>query len=61
MNPYTPGEWMEAEEPDDAPLISEWRSDEDDSGAAAGCAFGLALVTLCGVGLWLLVASGGAW
>lgn len=60
LNGYRPGEWLADEDDDDDAPAARSRID-DDTGAAAGCAFIVAVLTLCVALAWLLTQTGGVW
>lgn len=69
MNDYRRGDWLEHSDApqedkddyralDDKPMVHE---DDPDTGGVAGCVFGLALIVLCVVLVYLFAQTGGAW
>lgn len=61
---YTPGEWLDdsdTDADDDRPTAPAAPRDDADSGAVAGCVFGLAMIVLCLTLVWMLAQTGGAW
>lgn len=58
---YTPGDWLDDDPDDDTDATLAAPLDDADSGAVAGCVFGLAMIALCLTLVWLLTQTGGAW